>query len=380
MYYLTSRKNRLYKQCVFCLCLLCIHLNLQANPNHINFTQGCSSGPRLTIAAVGDVLLHRPLQIKGQKSDFKSLWLETIPFFEQSDIVFANLEGPIAENVMTNGQELTANQSAKNVYTGYPLFNFPPRLARDLKDSGFDVVSFANNHAMDRGTLGLNKTLQILKKNNIQVTGARSTEFGFKGYSLVRRDDFTIAWLACAEHTNGIKDPYNQIVSCYHKADQKWLMNQIQSLKTKVDAIIVSPHWGLQYRSHPTRQQKRFAAKLLEAGAIAVIGSHPHVLQPIKKFKTQDGRVGLIAYSLGNFVSNQGSQKNRTSMILLLGLTKTKQGTIINGFKYVPLFMQNRQGLDNIHVSVVKNPSDAYGILPGKNVLLSRSVSTRTCP
>lgn len=380
MYFLPSIKPRLYKQCVLCLCMLFMHFNLWANPNHMTFTQGCSSGPQLTIAAVGDLLLHRPLQIKGLKSGFKSLWLEAIPYFEQADIVFANLEGPIAKNVMTNGQERLAHQSVKNVYTGYPLFNFPPDVAKDMKDSGFDVVSFANNHSMDRGTLGLYKTLQILKKNHIQVAGARSTEFEFKGYSILRRGNFTIAWLACAEHTNGMKDPYNQIVSCYDKTDQTWLINQIQSLKTKVDAVIVSPHWGVQYRSHPTQQQKRFAAKLLEAGAIAVIGSHPHVLQPVEKFKTKDGRVGLIAYSLGNFVSNQGSQKNRTSMILLLGFTKTKQGTVINGFKYVPLFMQNRQGLNNIHLAVVKKLSSAYGILPQKNALLSRAVSTRTCP
>ena len=91
----------------------------------------------------------------------------------------------------------------------------------------------------------------------------------------------------------------------------------------------------------------------MEAGATAVIGSHPHVLQPLQKHLTQDGRMTLIMYSLGNFVSYQGKPQCQSTIVLLLGLTKTAQGTIINGVKFIPMQMQNRHGRKNLQLTPI---------------------------
>ena len=143
------------------------------------------------------------------------------------------------------------------------------------------------------------------------------------------------------------------MLSCYGSKDRSTLVGIIQSIKKEVDAIIVTPHWGDEYKTFPNRAQKQLAAEVLNAGASAVIGAHPHVLQPVEKFVTSDGRETLISYSLGNFVSYQGSPRNRTSMILLLGLTKTAKETVVNGVRFVPIFMENRSGIDNIHIRVL---------------------------
>lgn len=126
-------------------------------------------------------------------------------------------------------------------------------------------------------------------------------------------------------------------------------------LKNKADAIIISPHWGVQYSQQPTNSQTHFAKQLLDAGALAVIGSHPHCLQPMRKYMTKDGRETFIAYSLGNFVSFQGTPKNRATVILYLTLKKTHRGTVIDKMEYVPAYMNNRSGNKNLTLTILGN-------------------------
>lgn len=110
----------------------------------------------------------------------------------------------------------------------------------------------------------------------------------------------------------------------------------------------------MQYQHTPDIKQKQFAKEMLDAGALAIIGSHPHVLQPMQKYMTQDGRSTFIAYSLGNFVSYQGTPKNRSTVILYLGLTRlSDHKTIINGIRFIPAYMQNRSGLEKIRLQLL---------------------------
>src|SRR5262249_33114649 len=147
------------------------------------------------------------------------------------------------------------------------------------------------------------------------------------------------------------------------------------------DAIIISPHWGEEYERYPNDEQKHFAHEVLDAGATAVIGSHPHVLQPLQKYITKDGRATLIMYSLGNFISYQGRTNSRSTVILLLGLTKTSQGTIINGVRFVPMYMQNRSGWDDLKLTRLPqgNSSATQSIsqvMPMGNALYSSHIVT----
>ncbi len=121
------------------------------------------------------------------------------------------------------------------------------------------------------------------------------------------------------------------------------MLSTITALKNRndIDAVIVTPHWGVEYQHTPQQAEKNLAHAMLEAGATAVLGNHPHVIQPWEKFKTQDGREGFVIYSLGNFVSGQSGNAKTTSIILNLGLTKGADGkTTINGVRYVPVQMQ----------------------------------------
>lgn len=357
---------------------------LYAQSSTLAFPNACTKGNQIVIAAVGDLLFHYPLQLKARDQGFESLWQEALPFMQGADIAYGNLEGPIGVGLLPNGKEVNDPLLWKTyLVSRFPSFNYHPSVAQALKTSGFNIVSNANNHILDRGSLGLDKTIATLEQYGILHTGAKVKDATSSWYTKIEKNGVKIAWLGCAEHTNGIPDKFHQVLSCYRSADRSTILDTIRELKKQVDIIIVSPHWGEEYQTFPNRAQKEFAKEVLNAGASAVIGSHPHVLQPVEKYLTHDGRATLISYSLGNFVSYQGSPKNRSSMILLLGFTKGANNTIINGVRFVPIYMENRSGIDNIHVKVISKERftrDFQGlyapIIPASHALFSLPIVT----
>lgn len=306
----------------------------------------CQSGHQIVIAAVGDVLLHKPLQMKASQQGFQSLWEDAIPYLQAADITYGNIEGPMAFGVNRAGEPVNdpGHRWDDNVYSSFPLFNYHPSLAKELKQSGFDIVSTANNHTLDRLSLGVDRTIHTLDQAKLFFAGTRVKNSPSPWYTIINKKGFRIAWIACTTTTNGIIDRHQQVLYCYKKRDRRKIKNLIYQLKSKVDAIILVPHWGTQYQHRPNQYQIRFAKEMLNAGALAIIGSHPHVIQPMKKYITKDGRITFIAYSLGNFVSYQGTPKNRATIILFLTLIKTSHGTVIKNVRYMPAYMQNRSG------------------------------------
>lgn len=360
------------------ICLMSFFFPLQIVYAHqINFQHACEAGDLIVIAAAGDLLLHKPLQKKAANLGYRSLWQSAIPFLKHADVAYINLEGPIARNVLANGRissNANNNFDYERIYTDYPLFNYHPSLADDLKLSGIDIVSTANNHALDRRKVGIRLTIEELNRAKIKFSGTRLSQTN-DYISITHKNSFKIAWIACTEHTNGIEDGADHVLYCYKQKHKQFILQKIAALKHSVDAIIVTPHWGEEYNSYPTTAQKNFAKSLLDAGALAVIGSHPHVLQPMEKYYTKDGRETFIMYSLGNFVSFQGGVNRRATIILFLGLTKTKNGTVINGVRFKPMYMENRNGMANLKLEEIRmNPqrrSQAmlFDLLPMDNAL-----------
>ncbi len=171
---------------------------------------------------------------------------------------------------------------------------------------------------------------------------------------ITRTNGWTLGWIACTFSTNGIADTKDQVLDCFSTGRVSEL---IASLKTQVDAVIVTPHWGNEYQLSPNSQQKTFARKWLDEGALAVIGTHPHVPQPWEKHRTPSGEEKLILYSSGNFVSNQSSAKKQTGLMLFLGLTRKNGKAWVNGVRYLPLFM-NRRPYSVVASNSLSNPTD----------------------
>jgi len=318
----------------------------------IEFANQCTPGTRMTIAAVGDVLLHGALQQQAMarptSGRFASLWQPVTDLLSAADTTYANLEGPTAHGVAATGREVPdpGFRWDNVVYSSYPQFNYHGFLEDDLKASGIDVVSTANNHAMDRRQLGADRTIERLRESGLAFTGTRHRNaLDAPWHTITQARGFKLAWLACSFSTNGLPDPSGQVLGCWE--DEAMVVDQIKKLRATagIDAVIVTPHWGEEYTASPSRAQRDLGKRFLDAGATMILGSHPHVLQPWEKYTTADGRETFVIYSLGNFVSGQSQLARRSTIVLYVGLTRTSTGVAINGVRYVPMIMNTRDGV-----------------------------------
>lgn len=348
----------------------------QAAP--LEFSRACESGKNLTIAAVGDVLLHEPLQEQAEKRGHRSLWKNVEEWIQAADLSYANFEGPAAEGVMRGGKLSTSPQAiAGDAYTGYPTFNYHPSLNTALLAAGFDFVSTANNHSLDRGAVGVDKTIEGLREAGLPFAGTRTTLEAARGtsttwHAITDKKGFRIAWIACTFSTNGIADRKDQVLMCFE--DANLIEKAIRSLSndSSVDAVIVTPHWGQQEYTHKIEaSQAKLARRFLNAGALAIFGNHPHVTKPWEKIITADGRETFVIYSIGNFVSGQSTLAKQTAPIVFLGLTKRAgEKAFINGVRYMPTYMNQSPYSLAVGRSVPTAARQLLGNLLGKNRVL----------
>lgn len=316
----------------------------------IEFENACEPGDDVLIAAVGDLLLHGRLQQQAYAAENGaiSLWEGVEDLLEQADLTYVNLEGPTAPGVNASGRDVRdpGKRFDGVVYTSYPMFNYHPSVLDDLMASGVDLVSTANNHSLDRRSLGADRTIDELEARGLPYTGTRRSDSDSEEWwTIVEAAGFRLAFLACTYGTNGIPDNDDQVLWCYQDAEAiDGMIRQLAS-RSDVDAVIMTPHWGQEYTALPEDRQFDYAHRWLDAGALAVIGNHPHVIQPWERYVTADGRETFAMYSIGNFVSGQRHLPRRTTIILYLALYRGADGaTRVRGARYVPLHMTEGGG------------------------------------
>jgi len=294
----------------------------------------------LTLIFMGDIMQHSD-QIRSaydHKSglfDYEPCFRYLRPLFSDNDIVIANLE-------------LTLND--KNDYSGYPTFRSPDALASFLKSAGFDVLVTANNHSNDNKKYGLIHTLDVLDSIKLLHTGTfRDSSDREKNYPLIMEKNingtnFRIALLSYTYGTNGLPTTKPNIVN---PIDTILIKEDIEKAKkSNPDMIISYMHWGDEYQLIHNEQQENLAKWLWKNGIDAVIGSHPHVIQPIitdtifNDDSTESKNV-ICAYSLGNLISNQFSPRyTDIGLIFELKLVKNKKSskTKIANHSYLPVW------------------------------------------
>ncbi len=257
-----------------------------------------------SIGAVGDVLMHGA--VKDAAADHRApdndegfgwLWSPIADLLAASDITFANLETPIAPRAAHGARSF--------------VFNAAPAVLTALRRAGVRLVSVANNHMFDQGRPGFEETLAQLDEAGMLYVGAG--EAGQEaGPRMLAVNGLRIAFLGYSygfnESGNDCPAPAARRGRPCRKAsllDPERAVADVRAAAQAADAVVVSVHWGVEYQQQPRETDVALAHRLADAGALMVLGHHPHVLQPIELYKMADGRTALIAYSLGNFVSNQ---------------------------------------------------------------------------
>ncbi len=267
------------------------------------------------MAFVGDVMMHKRVQQQPV------IYSRITPRLKMFDWVHANLESPLAPGITEDLRVVEDPGPVFDdlVYTGFPRFNAHPDVVIPLKEAGIRMVSTANNHAMDRGSKGVDLTIESLHVHQMPFTGTRRKDTPNSPlHNTQNINGFKVAFLACTYGTQGAPDRHKQVSLCH----DPMIPDQISQLAQHHDAVFVLPHWGDEYQAQPNKTQKERSRVFLDAGALAVVATHPHVLQPLEFYTTHDGRHTVIAHSLGNFVSNQLRLERRTSVIFEIELNR----------------------------------------------------------
>jgi poly-gamma-glutamate capsule biosynthesis protein CapA/YwtB (metallophosphatase superfamily) len=260
----------------------------------------------LKLIFVGDIMLSRGIgEIMEKNKNWHYPFIEIGETLKGADLTFGNLEGPISKNGTNMG----------SIYS----FRADPRTIEGLAYSGFDVLSVANNHIWDYGAPAFEDTLQILNGNGMSPVGGG---FSFdEAHSVVVRDvkGTKIAFLA---YTNLLPGSLGskECKRCVAFPTKEQIVIDIEKAKTEGDIVVVSFHWGDEYKTIHNSYQETFAHTAIDAGADLIIGHHPHVIQDTEKYGG-----GYIAYSLGNFVFDQNFSKETQSGMMLVVTVKDKK-------------------------------------------------------
>lgn len=291
---------------------------------------------RLKLTAIGDIMCHNSQYFDAYDAsqntyDFSYVLEDIKKYVNSADIAIGNLETTFAG-------------PAKG-YSNYPRFNTPEQLATSLKNFGIDILSTANNHSMDTNFEGLVSTLDYLDQAGISHMGTNRSSDEQNTILIKEVNDIKVAFLAFTYGTNGIVIPSDKTY-CVNLIDEELIIAQIELAKAQnPDLICVNMHWGIEYQSAQSATQENLTNLLFQNGVDIILGSHPHVLQPMEKCSVVLGdgtqKDCFVIYSLGNFMSGQTKEFTRSSIILNIDIFKDGDtgNTTIENISYVPIYM-----------------------------------------
>ncbi len=287
--------------------------------NLVDFVKSEITREEITLMAVGDIMLSRHVNTKIFDSGNMSLpFLNTADVLKQADITFGNLESPFFDQgpIVREGM----------------VFKAEPETINGLLDSGFDILSLANNHFGNQGRAGMDYTYDYLTKNNIQYVGAGKNFTEAHSLKVIEEKGIKFGFLA-----------YNDISPVSYQADANtsgtaWMnidemQKDVKKGKENCDVLIMSMHSGAEYTPNPNTNQINFARSAVDSGVDIVIGHHPHVVQAYEQYNN-----GIIIYSLGNFVFDQmWSTETSQGMILKIVFSGNKPSI----FEFIPVHIYN---------------------------------------
>lgn len=278
--------------------------------------------PEVRLVMVGDILLHTPLAESGKKPeggyDFRAVFANLKGEIEEADLALVNQE------VIIGGEELGVS--------GYPSFNAPYELGDALADTGFDVVLHATNHALDKRKQGLLNCLSFWRENypEMAVLGIHDSQESQQEIYVYEQQGIRIAVLNYTYSTNGVPLP-EDMPFAVDMLEKNKVAADLKRAQELADFVIVCPHWGKEYVLEQTKNQENWAKLFVENGADLVLGTHPHVIEPIEQLVLADGSQALVYYSLGNFVNWTAGTGTGVANRMVGGMAQVTVGLDENG-------------------------------------------------
>lgn len=275
----------------------------------------------------------------GRKYNFKPIYSEVAELIENADVSFINQE------TLMCGEGYS--------FTYYPAFNGPQDMGHDLVELGFDIVGLANNHMLDKGSVGLAKTIAFWDTLPVTTVGGYKNEEDYNNIRVYEKDGIKIAVLAYTEMTNGYVPSKNSdiYVPYLNEAD---IEGQVKAAKEKADIVMVSVHWGEEGYFKPWDRQRNCAQRFADCGVDVVIGHHPHVIEPVEWITGKNGNKMLCYYSLGNFMAEQAYSYNMVGGMASFDIVKNGSKVSIQNAKFIPTVFDWGAGFYNNKVYLLE--------------------------
>lgn len=258
-------------------------------------TEPVYAGPEISIIMVGDMLMHTPVEESAKQEDgtysYDAIFANTVSAIQAADLAIVN------EEVIIAGENYGVS--------GYPAFNAPFELGHDLIEAGFDVICHGTNHALDQGKKGLKSCLSFWEENypDVPVLGIHGSQEDQDEIYVYEQDGVKIAVLNFTYGTNGIPLPSDMPYAVDMLEEEK-VVAALAKAEELADFTVVCPHWGNEYELGVVNSQKKWTDIFFENGVDLVIGTHPHVIEPIEMIVDEEtGQSMLVYYSIGNFVN-----------------------------------------------------------------------------
>lgn len=325
----------------------------------------------IKLLAVGDIMFHSP-QFKAaydkesNSYDFKPSFQYIKKYVEEADLAIGNLE------TVTAGEEVG--------YSGFPRFNSPKETILALKETGFDILSTANNHSLDQGKKGIINTIDAINEYGMKNMGTYK-EVG-DNILIEELEGIEIGFLSYTYGLNGLDSLLTREELSYmiNLIDEEVIRKDIEDLRGQVDLLVVSIHWGHEYHREPSAYQIELGEKMVNWGANIILGSHPHVIQKSQIIEA-NGRDNFIIYSLGNFLSNQrgetmGNPYTEDGLILILEIEKNLSSgeTIIKNIEYIPTWVHKYWDSNKMNFEILPVSPSLEG---NSNGILTEGQKTR---
>lgn len=384
------------------------HLKRDMKAHSLMTTPSTSTAP-LSLGVSGDLMFDTGMMSAAFSSPttYRSLLHhEILNLIKSPDLFYANFEGTSAHGLDHNWKEVKdPGMVAGGVYGWLNnSINNHPKLAADLTVAGVDVVSLSNNHCLDRGHVGVKRTIDACKAGGLTHFGTRRDSSTCDGwYTVIRRNGWNVAWVGCTDKIRSKRghfkdsDKHDQVLFC--KSPVFLRLISLLSRQPSIDAVIAAVHWGGReeaddskdhghhphhwrgtcYSTRVTASMRKFAKAIVDAGAATVLGTHPHVLMEWETYESK-GRHALIAYSLGNAISRQGAgfglghvggpiynchrrekipakecrHRLLSHAIMFLNLTRTADGPTVSCFSYIETGFQKKLMMEQVDYSTGK--------------------------
>ncbi len=287
----------------------------------------------------------------GRTYGFKYSYEEVASYIASADVAFINQETLMCGD----GYE----------FDYYPTFNGPQDMGYDLCELGFDVVNLANNHMLDKTGDGLVKTMDFWKTMPVLMIGGYDSEEDFNTPRYLESNGLKIAFLSYTYGTNGfrIADGINAWIPYLGEEEIKL---QTAKARENADVVIVSVHWGEEGAFSPSEDQKKYASLFAECGVDAVIGHHPHVVQPVEWIDRPDGGRMLCVYSLGNFMAEQAYDYNMVGAMIQFNINRASDGKItIENPLFIPTVFDFNYNFYENRIHLMENYTEAQAAAHG---------------